>query len=260
MSLFKSNNPTLNEKVYEGTIFEGMVLNNTNSMTIKGTLNKFGILLLLMLSTSVFSWKYAVAGNNILPFTIAAIFGGLILAFIMARNTKTSVYLAPIYALLEGLFVGGISAYFQYGRTLSGGYSGIVVQAIGLTLGVAIAMYALYHFKIIKVTQKFKSVLMIASVGIGIFYLGMFILSLFIGKSAIPGFVYQPSLLGIGFSLFVVCLASLNLLVDFDNIEKGVKMGAPKHMEWYSSFGLLVTLVWLYIEILRLLAKLSGRD
>jgi uncharacterized YccA/Bax inhibitor family protein len=260
MSFFKSSNPTLNENIYEGTIFDGMSLDRSNTMSIKGTLQKFGILLFLMISTSVFSWKYAVAGNDIMPFAIAAIFGGLILSFIMYKNPKSSTYLAPIYALLEGLFVGGISAYFQYGQTFAGGYSGIVVQAIGLTLAVAIAMFALYYFRIIKVTQKLRSVITIATVAIGLFYLVMFVLRLMFGSSVYFSFQFDSSILGIGFSLFVVSLASMNLLLDFDNVEKGVEMGASKYMEWYSSFGLLVTIVWLYLEILKLLARLSGRD
>jgi uncharacterized YccA/Bax inhibitor family protein len=257
MSLFKSSNPTLQDSVYEGTIFEGMSIDRANTMSVKGTLNKFGILLALMIATSVFSWKYAVQGNNMLPFAIAAIFGGLILSFIMYKYPKTSAYLAPIYALLEGLFVGGISAYYAYGRGMAGGYSGIVIQAVGLTLAVAVAMFALYHFKVIRVTQRFKSIILIATAGIGIFYLGLFIYSLFAGAGSTPSFMYDASPLSIGISLFVVGLASINLLINFDTIENGVAMGAPKYMEWYSSFGLLVTLVWLYLEILRLLAKLN---
>jgi uncharacterized YccA/Bax inhibitor family protein len=260
MALFNSSNPALKESVYEGTIFEGMSLDRSNTMSVKGTLNKFGILLILMISTSVYSWQYAVKGNNILPFAIAAVFGGLILSFIMYKNPKTASYLAPVYALLEGLIVGGISAYYAYGRGLSGGYSGIVIQAVGLTLGVAVAMFALYHFKIIRVTQRFKSIILIATAGIGIFYLAIFIASLFMGSAGVPSFVYNSSLLSIGISLFVVGIASMNLLLNFDTIEKGVEMGAPKYMEWYSSFGLLVTLVWLYLEILRLLAKLNSRN
>lgn len=257
MSLFKSSNPTLQDSVYEGTVFEGLNLDRSNTMSVKGTLNKFGILLSLMIASSIFSWSYAVQGNSILPFAIAGVFGGLILSFIMYKNPKTAVYLAPIYALLEGLIVGGISAYYAYGRGLSGGYSGIVIQAVGLTLAVAVAMFALYHFKVIRVTQRFKSIILIASAGIGIFYLGLFVYSLFAGAGSTPSFMYDASLLSIGISLFVVGLASMNLLINFDTIENGIEMGAPKYMEWYSSFGLLVTLVWLYLEILRLLAKLS---
>jgi uncharacterized YccA/Bax inhibitor family protein len=260
MSLFKSSNPTLNEEVYEGTIFEGMPIDRTNAMTVKGTMQKFGILLVLMIASSAFSWNYALQGNSMLPFAIVAVFGGLILSFIMYKNPKTSSYLAPIYALIQGLFVGGVSAYFQYGQSIAGGYEGIVVQAVGLTVAVAVAMYALYHFRIIKVTQKFRSVIFIATAAIGIFYLGLFIVRLIAGPSSYPSFMYDSSILGIGISLFVVGLASMNLLLDFDNIEKGVEVGAPKYMEWYSSFGLMVTIVWLYLEILKLLARLSGRD
>ena len=260
MALFQSSNPTLKESVYEGTIFQDTLIDRSNSMSVRGTLNKFGILLLLMMSTAIWSWQYAVKGNSMMPFILVGVFGGLILSFIMYRNPKTSSYLAPIYALLEGLFIGGISAYFEYGRAMSGGYQGIVIQAVGLTFAVALAMYALYHFKVITVTQKLRSVITIATVAVGIFYLATFVLGLIMGPSATPAFMYNSSLLSIGISLFVVGLAAMNLLLDFDNVEKGVALGAPKYMEWYSSFGLLVTMVWLYLEILRLLAKISGRD
>lgn len=254
MALFKSGNPTLKESVYEGTIFEGMQATGENTMTAKGTLNKFGFLMLMMMASSVFSWKYAEAGNNILPLMLISVFGGLILAFIMARNPKASNYLSPAYALIEGLFVGSISAYFEYGKMASGGYSGIVFQAVGITFTVAMVMYVLYRTRVIKVTQKFRSIIILATVSVGIFYLVTWILGLAF-HIYIP-FLYENSMLGIGFSILMVALASMNLLLDFDNIEKGVEMGAPKYMEWYSAFGLLVTIVWLYLEILRLLAKL----
>jgi uncharacterized YccA/Bax inhibitor family protein len=255
MALFKSTNPALKESVYQGTIFEGMAATPENSMTVKGTLNKFGFLMLMMMASSVFSWKYAEAGNNVMPLLLTAVFGGLILGIIMARNPKTATYLSPAYALIEGLFVGSVSAYFEYGKMAAGGYSGIVFQAVGITFTVAMVMYVLYRTRVIKVTQKFRSIIILATVSVGVFYLVTWILSFF--NVYIP-FLYENSALGIGFSIIMVALASLNLLLNFDNIENGVEMGAPKFMEWYSAFGLLVTLVWLYLEILNLLAKLRG--
>jgi uncharacterized YccA/Bax inhibitor family protein len=260
MSLFKSNNPILKDNMYEGSVFEGMRVHSENAMTVKGTLNKFGMLMLLMVASSFFSWNYATQGNSIMPLILIALIGGLVCGFIMSRKPQTSTYMAPIYALLEGLFVGAISALYEYKVGAAGGYSGIVPQAIGLTLGVALAMYLLYTFKIITVTQRLRSIVLTACVGVGIFYLVVFIASLIFGNSAVPGFIYQPTLLGIGFSILMVALASFKLLIDFDNVEQGVQAGAPKYMEWYSAFGLLVTIVWLYIEMLRLLAKLSSRD
>lgn len=165
--------------------------------------------------------------------------------------------------MLEGLFVGAISAYFEYAVQskqggYAGGYSGIVFQAVGLTFSVVAVMYLLYKFRVIKVTERFKSIIMIATLGLGLFYLVCWIISLF--DVTLPSFLFQGSVLGIGFSVFVVALAALNLVLDFDMIEQGAAMGAPKYMEWYGAFGLLVTIVWLYMEILRLLSKLNSRD
>ena len=254
MAFFKSSNPVLKESAYEGTVFEGMAAAGV-TMTVKGTLNKFGFLMIMMMASSVFSWKYAEAGNNIMPLLIGSVVGGLILGFIMARKPHTSTYLSPAYALVEGLFVGSISAYFEYGRMASGGYSGIVFQAIGITFTVAMVMYTLYRLRIIKVTQKLRSIIILATVSVFIFYMITWVLGLAFGIY-IP-FLSENSALGIGFSVLMVALASMNLLLNFDDIEKGVEMGAPKFMEWYSAFGLLVTIVWLYLEILRLLAKLN---
>lgn len=254
MALFKSSNPVLKESAYQGTIFEGMAATGDNTMTVKGTLNKFGFLMIMMMASAVFSWKYAEAGNNIMPMLIGSIVGGLVLAIIMARNPKSSSYLSPAYALVEGLFVGAVSAYFEYGKMASGGYSGIVFQAVGITFTVAMVMYVLYRTRVIKVTQKFRSIIILATASVAIFYLVTWVLGLAFGIY-IP-FLYENSAMGIGFSVLMVGLASMNLLLNFDNIEKGVEMGAPKFMEWYSAFGLLVTIVWLYLEILNLLAKL----
>jgi uncharacterized YccA/Bax inhibitor family protein len=255
MAFFKSSNPVLKESAYQGSIFEGMQATAENTMSVKGTLNKFGFLMIMMMASSVFSWKYAEAGNNIMPLLIISVIGGLILGIIMARKPQTSSYLSPAYALIEGLFVGSISAYFEYGKMASGGFSGIVFQAIGITFTVAIVMYTLYRLKVIKVTQKLRSIIILATVSVAIFYLVTWVLSLAFGIY-IP-FLTENSALGIGFSVLMVGLASMNLLLNFDDIEKGVEMGAPKFMEWYSAFGLLVTIVWLYLEILRLLAKLN---
>ena len=174
----------------------------------------------------------------------------------MTFKKQWSPYLAPAFALLEGLFVGAISAMYDYQFKTS--YPGIVMQAVGLTLIVTMVMFVLYQTRIIRVTNKFRSVITIATISIGVFYLIKWIASLAFGTT-IGAFTNASTPLGIGFSVVVVCLAALNLLLDFDMIEKGVEAKAPKYMEWYGAFGLLVTLVWLYLEILRLLSKLKDR-
>lgn len=262
MSLLKSGNPALLEKRFRDTILEDVV-SQDNVMTINGTLNKFGFLFLMTLGTAYYSWKEVVEGGNAWTLVLIGVFGGLGIAILMAFKKQWSPYLAPAYALLEGLFVGAISAFFEYQVASEqdgylGGYSGIVIQAIGLTFAVVGAMFLLYKFRIIRATKKFKAIVFTATAGIGIFYLVCWGLS-FAGINA-PSFVFQNSAMGIGFSVLVVAIAALNLIMDFDMIEQGAEMGAPKYMEWYGAFGLLVTIVWLYVEILRLLSKLSSRD
>jgi uncharacterized YccA/Bax inhibitor family protein len=261
MALFKSGNPALSESRFRDTVLDNIVTHE-NAMTIKGTLNKFGVLFMLMLASSYYSWKEATHGGNAWTLILIGVFGGLGVALIMAFKKQWSQYLAPVYALLEGLFVGAISAYFEYAVPskqdgYAGGYSGIVLQAVGLTFAVVAVMFLLYKFKVLQATPMFKKVIIIATAAIGLFYLVCWIITLS-GANA-PSFIFQSTPLGIGFSMFVVALAALNLILDFDMIEKGVEMGAPKYMEWYGAFGLLVTIVWLYMEILRLLAKLNRR-
>ena len=255
MNLIKSSNPALSEKKFTSTVLDGM-LDRENAMTIRGTLNKFGFLFLMVLGTSFYSWKEYAEGGNVLPLVIGGAIGGLVLAIIISFKTEWAPYLAPLYALCKGLFVGAVSAMFQYAFAESA--PNIVINAVGLTFGVAISMYLLYTFRIIKVTEKFRSVLIMATVGIMLFYVLVWVMRMF-GFQDMP-FLHEGSVFGIAFSLFVVTIAALNLLLDFDMIEKGVEMGAPKHMEWFGAFGLIVTIIWLYIEILRLLSKISGRD
>ncbi len=263
MALFESGNPTLSEKKFSSTVlseFEDV----QNAMTVKGTLNKFGLMFLLTLAAAYYTWKEFAGGGNVWPYILVGVFGGLGVALVVSFKKEWSPYLAPAYALLQGLVLGGISAYFEYGAQsatttgfYAGGYSGIVIQAIALTFSVVTGMYLLFKFNIIRATQKFKAIVVTATVGLGIFYLVLWIVSFF--NVPMPGFLYQGSALGIGFSLFVVALAAMNLILDFDMIEKGAEMGAPKYMEWYGAFGLLVTIIWLYMEILRLLSKLNRR-
>ncbi len=254
MPLFKSGNPALAEKRFRDTVLDDVVTYE-NAMTVRGTLQKFGFLMIMVLGTALYSWKEFASGGNTMPLILVGAFGGLIIAIILTFKKEWSPFLAPAYALLEGLFIGAISAYYNYVFAAKAPF--IIMNAVGLTLACAVAMYLLYSFKIIQATQKFKAIVMTATAGIGIFYLLTWVLSSF-GVS-LP-FLHEGSLMGIGFSLFIVAIAALNLILDFDMIEQGAALGAPKYMEWYGAFGLLVTIVWLYLEILRLLSKLSSRD
>lgn len=252
MAIFKSGNPALSEKRFQQG---GLVLDGSGVMTERGTLNKFFLLFLLVMATASLTWGAYFEGKDIGAWIMVGAFGGLGVAIALAFKPMWATFLAPVYALLEGLFVGGISAY--YGNAFEKIAPGIIMQAVALTFGVVIAMYFLYRFRIIKATEKFKAVIITATMGIAIFYLIAIVLHMF--NVDIP-FIHQGSTLGIVFSVVVVGIAALNLILDFDMIEKGVEMGAPKYMEWYGAFGLLVTIVWLYIEILRLLAKINSRD
>lgn len=251
MGFFKSSNPALRESTFTGTIMEG--IHTGQEMTIKGVANKFGILLLLMFSTTLFSWNWFYSGKDPLPLLITSVIGCIALSLIMSFKNHTSPYLAPAYALLKGLLVGSVSAYYDVINAQK--YPGIVMQAVALTLVVALVMFFVYRYRIIKVTERFKSVIIIATVSLFLFYLAQFICSIAFNYT-LGAFTNASTPLGIGFSVVVICLAALFLLIDFDLIEKGVEARAPKYMEWYGAFALLVTLVWLYLEILRLLSKL----
>ena len=254
MALFQSGNPALSEKKFTSTVIPD-VLSIENAMTVRGSLQKFGILLLMVLATSFYSWKQFAEGGEVTGMMWTGAIGGLVLAIAISFKKEWSPFLAPIYALLEGLFLGAISA--MYNTAFAEKAPNLVINAVGLTFGVAVAMYLLYSFKIIKATEKFKSVIITATVGIFIFYMIVMVLRMF-GFDNMP-FLHEGSTFGIIFSLVVTGVAALNLILDFDMIEKGSEMGAPKYMEWYGAFGLMVTIVWLYLEILRLLSKVSRR-
>jgi uncharacterized YccA/Bax inhibitor family protein len=250
MQIFKSSNPTLNENIFQ----KSLQIDQTEVMTESGTLNKFGFMFLLVLASSTFTWSAFYQGKNILPWAIGSAIIGFILAIVISFVPRYAPYLSPAYALVKGVFLGGISAVFNYAFAEKA--PGIVMQAVVLTFGVVIAMFLLYRFKIIKATQQFKMGVVMATAGIALFYLISIVLQLF----GIPMvLIHQGTTLGIAFSFFVVAIAALNLILNFDMIEKGVEMGAPKYMEWYAAFGLLVTIIWLYLEMLRLLSKFAGR-
>lgn len=250
MELFKSGNPTLTEKMFQSSLTG----DRQDVMTVRGTLNKFGFMFLMVMASAFFSWYSFGKGVDVAPYMWTGAIGGLIVALVIVFKKTWAPFLAPAYALLEGLFVGAISAYYNYAFAEKAPF--IIVQAVGLTFGVALAMFVLYNMRIIRATETFKSIIITATAGIAIFYLITIVLRFF--SIDIP-FIHQGSTFGIIFSLIVVAIAALNLILDFDMIEKGSDAGAPKYMEWYGAFGLLVTIVWLYLEILRLLAKLNSR-
>lgn len=248
---FKSSNPTLSEKIFSRSVDSAQ----QGVMTVRGVMNKFGFIFLMMMASATYTWHAFYQGQEVSGYLWGGAIGGLVVALIMSFKPTTSAYLAPLYGLLEGLFVGGLSATINY--ALRESYPNIIIQAVVLTFGAAIGMFLLYNFRIIKVTERFRSIIFTATAGIAIFYLIAMVLRMF---SIDIAFLHEGSALGIGFSLVVIAIAALNLIMDFDMIERGSEMGAPKYMEWFCAFGLLVTIVWLYIEILRLLSKLSSRN
>jgi uncharacterized YccA/Bax inhibitor family protein len=255
MAIFKSGNPTLTEKMFDKV--GATEAANQGVMSVRGTINKFGFLMIMVIAGAAFNWNLYAQFKQDTMYTlmIAGVIGGLITAIAITFKPNWAGFLAPLYGLLEGLFIGGISAIFNAAFAKS--YPGLVIQAVGLTFGVALAMFLLYNFRVIRATEKFKSVIIASTLGIGIFYLITMVLRMF---GVDISFMYDSSLLSIGISLFVVAIASMNLILDFDMIEQGAERGAPKFMEWYGAFGLLVTIVWLYIEMLKLLSKLSSRN
>lgn len=253
MAIFRSGNPTLTQKMFDKSMH--LEANMQGTMSVRGAINKFGFLLVMVIAGAAYSWNLFAQGKPETMYTwmMVGVFGGLIAAFAIIFKPNWAGYLAPAYGLLEGLFIGGISAVLN--EAFAKKYPGLIMEAVGLTFGVAIAMFLLYNFRIIKATEKFKSVIIVSTIGIGIFYLLTMVLRMF---GVDMPFMYDSSALSIGISLFVVAIAALNLILDFDMIEKGAEQGLPKFMEWYGAFGLLVTLVWLYMEILRLLSKLAN--
>ena len=229
-------------------------------MTLNGTINKTILSFLLLILGAFYTWSKffsvvdpSVGASLVYPYLIGGGIAGFILGIVTIFKKEWSQYTVPVYAVLEGLFLGGISAIVE-ARFAN---QGLVLRAVTLTFGVFFIMLFLYRSNVIKVTQKFKLGIIAATGGIALVYLAGFIFSLFGVQFS---FLYGNSMLSIGISLFVVVIAALNLVLDFDFIDRGSKANVPKFMEWYGAFGLMVTLVWLYLEILRLLSKIASRD
>ncbi len=251
----RSGNPALSESTFLDLASGSVVTSPDQAMTINGTVNKTGILLLLTVLTAAFAWSQTIgADGQVAPgamlYAMGGAIGGLVLALVTVFKKEWSPVTAPMYALVEGFFLGAISAVFE------ARFPGIVFQAVLLTFGTLFALLAAYRSGLIKVTENFKLGVVAATGGIALLYLASFVLSFF--NINVP-VIHEASWLGIAFSLFVVVVAALNLVLDFDFIENGAAARAPKYMEWYGAFGLMVTLVWLYVEFLRLLSKLQSR-
>ncbi|MCM3699828.1 Bax inhibitor-1/YccA family protein [Paenibacillus macerans] len=243
----RSGNPTLRSDTFDRPdSFSGM-----NAMTVEGTVNKSFITLVILLGSAFSAWMLYFDGMNVIPMAIGGAIVGLILALIVSFVPRTAPYLVPVYAIAEGMFLGALSAQYE---TLQ---HGITLQATLLTMGVFVALLIAYKTRLIRATEKFKLGVIAATGGVALVYLLSFILGLF--GIQVP-YLHSNDWIGIGISVVIVIIAALNLVLDFDFIEEGAHRGAPKFMEWYGAFGLMVTLVWLYLEILRLLAKLASRD
>lgn len=233
------SNPLLKEDV-----FRNQGIGSTEVMTISGTINKSIILWLLLGVSAFFSWMNP---HITMPLLVPFIVAGFIFAMVAIFKKSASPFVSPLYAIIEGLVLGVISLYFERS------YPGIVVNAILLTIAVLFCMLAAYKAGLLRATPRFTKGVLIATASIALVYIIDLIMNIFAGAH-FP-YIHDSSLFGICISLFVVSIASFNLIIDFDLIERGAKQGAPKYMEWYGAFALMVTLVWLYLEILRLLAK-----
>jgi len=256
MALMKTANPALGENTFRGISGGGYggMIDAANRMTLNGTVNKTGILLVCAIATAAWTWRLFLQSRDmtdVAPLMLVGVIGGFICAMVTVFKKEWSPVTAPLYALLEGLVLGGLSSLLDLR------YPGIAIQAVGLTFGTLFVLLMAYRSGLIQVTQKFRMGIIAATGGVMFFYLGEMLLGFFgIHFTSING----SGAIGIGFSLIVVAIAALNLVLDFDFIERGVQYGAPKYMEWYGAFGIMVTLVWLYLEILRLLSKMNRRN
>lgn len=245
----RTANPALNSGTFSA--FEFDELGKSKRMSIQGTVNKALFLLIVVTLSAFWSWdtSYRGSANTDILLLIGA-FGGFIVGLVTVFKKHWVPYTAPLYALLEGIVLGVISAFYE------ASFPGIIIQAVALTFGTLFTLLVAYTSRLIKATENFKLGVVAATGGIVIVYIIDIVLHFF-GRN-IP-FIHESGAFGIVFSLFVVAIAALNLVLDFDFIESGAAFGAPKYMEWYGAFGLMVTLIWLYLEILRLLAKLRSR-
>ena len=241
----RSSNPALTPS----TFTQEPALAGSPTMTMRGAVQKSTLLVAVCALSAAFTWKQAMTGPA-MGLAIGGAIVGFIVGLVLCFKHTWAPVLAPVYAIAEGLFLGGVSA------AANAGSKGIVLQAVALTFGTLFALLAAYQMRLIRASENFKLGVFAATGGIAIFYLIAMVLGFFGIHLA---FLHEGGPIGILFSLFVVTIAALNLVLDFDFIESGANAGAPKYMEWYAAFGLLVTLVWLYLEVLRLLQKMNRR-
>ncbi|HEY3371946.1 MAG TPA: Bax inhibitor-1/YccA family protein [Prolixibacteraceae bacterium] len=257
MDISKSSNPVFGKNIFN----QSVTSTDEGVMTVNGTINKTAIMLAIVIFAATFTWRKfmgaidpalpGVMPQGIMGWMLGGAIGGFITALITIFSPRRAAMTAPIYAVCQGLFLGAVSAMFE------AMYPGLVMRAVSLTFGVFVIMLLLFRSGTIQVTDKFRTVIIAATGGIALVYLVSFIASMF---GASLGFMQGNSLVSIGFSLVVVVVAALNLILDFDMITRGADARAPQYMEWYGAFGLMVTLIWLYLEMLRLLSKLNSRN
>lgn len=258
MALFESGNPTLSQKIFDKS--RNVEADLQGTLSLRGTINKFGFLLLMVIGGAAYNWQLFYQNNQSTSYTLmlVGLFGGIIIAVATSFKPNWAPYTTPAYGILEGFLLGGLSAMLN--SQFEKNYPGLVLQAVGFTLAIAVAMFLLYNFRIIKPTQKLRSIIYTATAGIAIFYL-IDIVLFYVFHFDIPITSWEnTSLTSIGFSLIVIVIAALNLIMDLGRIEELELQGAPKYMEWYGAFALLVTIIWLYIEILRLLSRFAKRN
>jgi uncharacterized YccA/Bax inhibitor family protein len=246
-SLLKTSNPALNEST-----FKGRVAVAGEAMTLQGTINRTGVLLLCVVVSAAWTWgiAHSQTPQAVMPWMLGGLIAGFVFALVTIFKKAWSPITAPIYALCEGLALGGISAFLEQR------YPGIAIQAMGLTFAVTAVMLVLYTSGVVRATPKFTIGVMAATGGIFLVYMVDLVLGMF-GRH-VP-LLNSSGPLGIGISVVIVIIAALNLILNFDFVETGVHAQAPKYMEWYGAFGIMVTLVWMYLEILRLLSKMRER-
>lgn len=245
-------NPVLSEKIFR----QNALTSESAAMTVRGTASKTLLLTLMVLAGAAYTWKIAYQAINpasVQPWMIGGAIGGFILAIIISFKPNLAQYLAPVYAVVEGLFLGAISAIFN--QKFAAVAPGLIMNAVLLTMLTAFVMLVVYRTNLIKVNGAFAKIMTIAIGAIALFYFASIILNLF-GVNVTM--LHDSSPLSIGISLVIVGVAAFSLLMDFHFIEKAAEAGAPKYMEWYGAFALMVTLIWLYLEILKLLAKFAG--
>jgi uncharacterized YccA/Bax inhibitor family protein len=245
----RSGNPSLTNNTFES--YAGSA-DASDQMTIQGTVNKTFILLVFIIISAIFTWTQYFAGQNVSPYITIGVIGSLIVALVTIFVKRMAPVLSPIYAMLEGLVIGGVSAIYE------SQFQGITFMAVSLTFSILLGLLLIYKSGLIKVTHNFRLGVAAATLGVLLTYLLNLILGFF--GIQVP-FIHETGTLGIIVSIVIVFIAALNLVLDFDFIERGAELGAPKYMEWYGAFGIMVTLVWLYLEILRLLYKvLANRN